>query len=194
MAGGRRLHQLERKSILRALNHVKSLAKAEITQNVHGKITTPITHILRNSPPLLLILSTRTHSLAEGSHILQNVALDALHRSITKSLAHDTPLPRMQSPVSGVVRVCHGMRKGIVEFSLAHIALEAVDVAQRLLRVEAETVGREAHDGAVALVQAPELKMPIALVSVVQLVSVCELSQDRAWVFGQRVEEDAVDA
>jgi hypothetical protein len=41
-------------------------------------------------------------------------------------------------------------------------------------------------------VYAVELKMAVALVSVIQLVGVRDLGQERAWVFGQGVEEDSV--
>lgn len=43
------------------------------------------------------------------------------------------------------------------------------------------------------LVKAPEFKMPVALVAVPELVGVCDLGEERSWVFCQRVEEDLVD-
>lgn len=42
------------------------------------------------------------------------------------------------------------------------------------------------------LVQAPELKVAIAPPSIVELVGICDLGDNRARVFCERVEEDAV--
>lgn len=44
----------------------------------------------------------------------------------------------------------------------------------------------------VFLVQAPELKVAIAPPGVVELVSICDLCDERARVFCKRVEENAV--
>jgi hypothetical protein len=42
-------------------------------------------------------------------------------------------------------------------------------------------------------VHAPELELSVTLPGVVELVAICDLGEERAWVFGQRVEEDSVD-
>lgn len=42
------------------------------------------------------------------------------------------------------------------------------------------------------LVQAPKLKVAIAPPRIVELVGICDLGDNRARVFGERVEEDAV--
>lgn len=44
----------------------------------------------------------------------------------------------------------------------------------------------------ILLVHAPELEMTITLVSVVQLVSIRDLCQERTRVLGKRVEEDSI--
>lgn len=193
MASGGSLDQTQSEPVLRALNHVKRLSKAQITQDIHGEVATPITHILRHRPPLLILTRPGAHLLAEGTHILQDIPLDALHGAVAERLAHDAALARVQRLVARVVRVGDRVGEGVVELGLADVGLEAVDVLERGLRVEADAVGAEAHGGAVALVQAPELEVPVALPRVVELVGVGELGEKGARVLGQRVEEDAVD-
>lgn len=187
------LDKTKSKPIIRTLQHMKRLAKAQIAQNVHGQITAPITHILRHRPPLRLLPSAGTNLLAKRPHVTEDVPLDALHSTIAKRLAHDAPLAGVQLLVARVVRVGDRVGKGVVELGLAHVGLEAVDVLEGGARVKGQGVGAEAHDGAVTLVQAPELEVPVPPVGVVELVGVCEFGEEGTRVLGQRVEEEAVD-
>jgi hypothetical protein len=82
--------------------------------------------------------------------------------------------------------------KGIVELGLADVCAEAVDLLESLVGVEADRVGTETDDRAISLVHAPELELSVALPGVVELVAICDLGEERAWVFGERVEEDSV--
>lgn len=94
--------------------------------------------------------------------------------------------------VSRVVRVGGRVDKGIIELSFADVCAEAVDLLESLVGVEADRVGAETDDRAVSLVHAPELELSVALPGVVELVAICNLGEERTWVFGERVEEDSV--
>lgn len=76
------------------------------------------------------------------------------------------------------------MNEGIVELGLANVGLEAVDGLEGRVGVEGEAVGPETDNLAVLLVVAPELQVPVALPSMIQLVSVGNLGAERAWVLG----------
>lgn len=193
MAGGSSLNEAQRKPVLRALNQMECLSKAQVTQDVHGEVAAPVAHVLGDGPSLLTLAGAGANLLAEGAHILQDVPLHPLHGAVTEGLAHDAPLAGVQGLVARVVGVGDGVGEGVVELGLADVGLEAVDVLESGLGVEADAIGAEAHGRTVALVQAPELQVPVALVGVVELVGVCELGQERAWVLGQWVEVDAVD-
>jgi hypothetical protein len=41
-------------------------------------------------------------------------------------------------------------------------------------------------------VHAPELELSVALPGVVELVAICDLGEERTWVFGERMKEDSV--
>jgi hypothetical protein len=85
------------------------------------------------------------------------------------------------------------MDKGIVELGLADVGTEPIDVLEGAGSVKADTVGAEADDSAIFLVEAPELEVPVAFPGVVEHVGICELGEEWARVFGQRVEEEAVE-
>ena len=195
VTSGGGLDQTESEAVVWLLQHVEGLSVGQIAENIHGEVIAPVTHDARRRPALLLVAAIlRADLLAEGPDILQDVALDAPHGRVREGLAQDSPLPRVQRLVPGVVGVGDGVGEGIVELGLADVGLEAVDVLEGGVGVEGDAVGAEADDGAVLLVEAPELEVPVALVGVVELVGVGELGDDGAGVLGERVEEDAVDA
>ena len=194
MARSSSLHEVKSKPVIRALQHVEGLSEAEIAQDIHGQVAAPVAHVLGHGPALGLAAGgdARADLLAKGPHVLEDVALDALHGAVAERLAHDAPLAGVDVLVARVVRVGHGVRKGVVELGLAHVGLEAVDVLEGRLGVEGDAIGGEAHHGPVALVQAPELEVPVTAVGMVELVGVGEFGDDGAGILGERVEEDVV--
>lgn len=194
MTGGSSLDQAQSKAVIGLLQHMEGLSIAQITQDIHSQVIAPITHDPWRRPALLLITPIlHANLLTKSPNILQDIPLNAPHGTITKRLTEDSPLPCMQRLIPGVMRIGHGVGKGIVELGLADVGAEAVDVLEGGAGVEGDGVGAEAHHGAVLLVQTPELEMAVAAVGVVELVGVGELGEDGAGVFGEGVEEDAVD-
>ena len=191
---GGRLDQLQGEAVIRTLEHVERLPVAQIAQDVHGEVVAPVAHDAGRRPALRISRAVEGADLvAEGAHVLQDVALDAAHGAVGEGLGEHAALAGVDGLVARVVGVGDGVGEGVVELGLADVGLEAVDVLEGGGRVEGQAVGAEAHDGAVALVHAPELEVAVAAPGVVQLVRVGELGDERARVAGQRVEEDAVD-
>lgn len=165
---------------------MESLAEAQITKNIHGKVIAPVAHLPGLGPALGLFSRALQHTnlLAESTDVTQDVSLHLLHSTLREGLRHDTALAGMDVLVARVVRVGGRVNKGIVEFGLADVCAEAVDLLEGLVGVEAKRVGAEADNWAVFLVHAPELELPVALPGVVELVSICDLGEEWAWVFG----------
>jgi hypothetical protein len=189
------LDQAQSEAVIGLLEHMESFPVAQITQDIHGQVVTPVTHEPRGSPALG-VGGRVVHGadlLTEGADILQNVALNAAHGAVGEGLGEDAALAGVQLLVAGIVGVGDGVGKGVVELGLADVGAEAVDVLERRARVERDRVGAEADSLAVLLVQAPELEVTVAAPGVVEVVGVGDLGQDGAGVPGERVEEDAVD-
>lgn len=167
MSCSRQGNQLERIAVVRTLQHVKRLAEAEITQNVHGEIIAPVGHVLGHRPALALIGRPEADLLAKGAHVGQDVAFHLLHGAVAEAVAEHAPLASVQLLVARIVRVGRRVYKGVVEFGLAYVGLEAVNLLEGRVGVERDAIGPEAHDAAVPLVLAPELEMPVALPCVV---------------------------
>lgn len=186
--------EVQCKAVGRALQHMESLTKAQITENVHSEVIAPVAHLARLGPALVLINRAIHHTnlLAESADIAQNISLHLLHGALRKGLGHDTTLASMNLLVPRVVRVGGRVDKGIVELGFADVCAEAVYLLESLVGVEADRVGAETDDRAVSLVHAPELELSVALPGVVELVAICDLGEERTWVFGERVEEDSV--
>ena len=108
-------------------------------------------------------------------------------------MSENAALAGVQIAVAGIVRVGRRVNKGVVELGFAHVGFEAVDFLESRVGVDRERVGAEAHEFAVFLMHAPELEVAVTLEGVVCHVAVGQLGQDRAGVFGERVEEEAVD-
>lgn len=189
----RRADQVNRKAVVLPLQHVEGLAETQVAQDIHGQPAEPITHALGRRPPFLIAdPHSRADPLTKRPDVREDVPLHLLDGGITKRMRHDAALARVQLAVAAVVRVGRGVDKGVVELGLAHVGLEAVDVLEGGRGVEGQGVGAEAHDGAVALVEAPEFEVPVAAVRVPQLVQVGEPCEERARVFCEGVEEEAV--
>lgn len=159
--------QVQREPILRALQHPKRLAKAQVPQDIHSQVATPVAHILRPAPPLLLrhdpgvppytihhppgpIIRPRPDNLAERPRVGEHVPLHLLDSIIRERLRQHAPLPPVQLPVPRVVRVRRGVHERVVEVRLADVRAVGVDGAERGGGVEGEGVGPEADDGAFA--------------------------------------------
>lgn len=99
----------------------------------------------------------------------------------------------MQSAVSAVMCIGRWVDKGIVELGLAYVGLEAVHFLQSGGCVEGKTVGPEAHDRAVLLVEAPQLQVPVAAVRVPELMQVCDLCEGRTGVAREGMETEPVE-
>lgn len=194
MARGSSFDEIQGKAVCRALQHMESLAKAQITENVHSEVIAPVAHLARLGPALVLINRAIHHAnlLAESADIAQDISLHLLHGALRKGLGHDTALASMDLLVTRVVRVGGRVDKGIVELGLADVCAEAVDLLEGLVGVEADRIWAETNDRAVSLVHAPKLKLSVALPGVVELVAICDLGKERTWVFGEWVEEDSV--
>lgn len=146
MSGGGRLDQLQRKAVIGLFQHMECLPETQITQDIHGKVITPVRHIPRPRPALL----ARTEStirdanlLAESPDIAKDVALHVPHSIIREGMRQHTALPRMELLVARVVRVGGRVDEGVVELGLAHVGAEAVDVLEGLVGVEGDGVGPE---------------------------------------------------
>lgn len=193
MSRGRQRNQFKCITIVRALQHVEGLAKAQVSQNVHGQIIAPVGHVLGYCPALALIRRTEADLFAKGAHIGQNVTLHLLHGAVAEAMAKHTPLAGMQGLVPGVVRVGRRVHKCVVELGLAHVGLEAVNFLESSVGVEGDAVGSETHDPSVSLVLAPKLQVPVTLPGVVELVGVSDSGQERSRILGERVEVEAID-
>lgn len=186
MAGCSSFNKLQGKAISRALEHVESLAEAQIAKNIHSKVIAPVAHLSRLGPALSLFSGTLQHTnlLAESTDVTQDVSLHLLHSALGEGLRHDTALTGMDLLIARVMRIGGRVNEGIVEFGLADVCAEAVYLLESLIGVEAKRVGAEADNWAVFLVHAPELELPVTLPGVVELVSICDLSDEWAWVLG----------
>lgn len=193
MTGSGSLDQVQREPVIRALEHVESLAEAQITKDINSQVGAPVAHILGYRPALAVASEPLANNIAEGADVAEDEPLGLADGVVGEGGGEDAALAGVDLTVAGVVGVGHGVGEGVVELGLDHVGLEAVDVAQGRRRVEGDAVGTEAHDRAVALVQPPELEVPVAAVGVDELVGVGELGQHWARVLGQRVEEDSVD-
>lgn len=195
MALRRDANQINGIPVVRAIKHVEGLAKAQITQNVHGEPVAPVRHVLGRAPPLPVRDGPAivANPLAKRPDIRQDISLDLLDGAVRKRMREHAALAGVQVLVAGVVGVGGRVDEGVVEFGLAHVGAEAVDLLQRRVGVDRERVGPEADELAVPLVQAPELKVAVTPPGVVEHVGIGELGQERAGVFGEGVEEEPVD-
>lgn len=217
MARGGGLDQLQRKAVVGPLQHVEGLAKAEVAQDVHGQVVAPVAHVARLRPALGVGAAiVEANLVAKGADVAQDVALHLLHGTLGEGVRQDAALAGVDVLVARVVRVGGWVDKGIVELGLAHVGLEAVDFLEGLVGVEGDGVGAESNHLAwkicvsnpksggeegvsrasilptIFLVHAPELKVAVALVSVVELVCIGDFGQERTGIFGKGVEEDSV--
>jgi hypothetical protein len=81
----------------------------------------------------------------------------------------------------------------LIEACLAHIGAEPVDGLEPCSGVDRKEIGPQTSIWAVLEVCILEGEMTRALVGVVGQVDVCELGEERAGVFGERVECEAVE-
>lgn len=87
----------------------------------------------------------------------------------------------------GVERVFRGWEDG-VELGFLDIGFVAVDGLQRRVGVNREAVGPKSDDWSVRLVASPELEMAVSFPCVIHGVPVCDLGEERSWIFRQRME------
>lgn len=159
--------QVQREPVLGALQHPKRLSKAQVPQDIHSQVATPVAHVLRSAPPLLLrhdpgtppyilrhpsrsVVRPRPDDLAKGPRVGEHVPLHLLDGIVGEGLRQHAPLPPVQLPVPRVVRVGRGVHEGVVEVRLADVGAVGVDCAEGGGGVEGEGVGPEADDGAFA--------------------------------------------
>lgn len=163
---------------------MESFAETQIAENIHGQIIAPVGHVLWYSPALAVCRCAHAELLAESAHISQYVPLHLLHGAVAEAMAQHAPLAGVQSLVARVVGVGRRVHEGIVELGLAHVGLESVDLLERRIRLEGHAVRAEANDGAVALMLAPEFEVPVAFPCMVELISIGDLGQEWARIFG----------
>lgn len=189
-------HQVDGAAIVRLLQHLKGFSKAQVPQDIHRQPAEPVAHALGLGPALGLgapRAGARAHGVAKGAHVGQDVPLHLLDGGIAEGVGHDAALAGVQLAVAAVVGVGGRVDEGIVELGLAHVGLEPVDVLEGGGGVEGQGIGTEAHDGAIALVHAPELEVAVAAVRVPELVEVGDAREEGAWVGGEGVQEQAVE-
>lgn len=127
-------NQVQSKAVLRAFQHVESLAVAQIAKDVHSKVVAPVGHVSRLSPALGVGISVlEANLLAESTDVVEDVSLHLLHGTLGKGVREHASLAGVNLLVASVVGVGDGVSKRVVEFSLANIGLEAVDVLEGLL-------------------------------------------------------------
>lgn len=147
MAGCCGLDQAQSEAVLRALEHVEGLSKAQVAKNIHGQVVAPVAHVTGLRPTLGLGAAVfHANLLAKGADVAQDVALHLLHGALGEGVGQDTALPGVELLVPGVVGVGRGVHKCIIELGLADVGAEAVDVLEGLVGVEDERVGAEADD------------------------------------------------
>lgn len=133
MSSSSSLNQIQSKAVVWALQHVESLAVAQITKDVHGKVVAPVGHVSRLSPALGISSTIlKANLLAEGADVVEDVSLHLLHGTLGEGVREHTTLAGVNLLVASVVSVGDGVSKGVVEFRLADIGLEAIDVFQGL--------------------------------------------------------------
>lgn len=136
MSRGSSLDKLQRKAVIRLLQHVERLAEAEITQDIHRQVTRPVAHVPRLCPSFLLRAAAASDLLAERSHVGDDVALHLLGRALGEGMGQDAALARVQLLVAAVVRVGGRVHEGVVELGLADVGAEAVDLLEGRVGVE----------------------------------------------------------
>lgn len=147
MSRGSSFNELQRESVIRLLQHVEGLSKAQITQNIHGQVIAPVGHVAGLGPALVIGTGIiQTNLLAKGADIAQDVALHLLHGALGEGVREDAALAGVDVLVSGVVGVGSRVNKGIVELGLADVGLEAIDFLQSLVGVEGDGVGAESDN------------------------------------------------
>ncbi len=151
MSRGGCLNKLQSKAVVRLLQHVKGLSKAQVSEDVHGEVVAPVGHVARRRPALGVgrgngAAGGRAKLLAKGADVAENVALHLLHGAFGKGVGEHAALAGVDLLVAGVVGIGGRVDKGIVEFSLADVGAEAVDFLERRVGVEADAVGAEANN------------------------------------------------
>lgn len=73
--------------------------------------------------------------------------------------------------------------KRLVKIAFPYIGFEAVDLLQRGVAIEGQTVRPESYHRTVSLVTSPELQMAVTFQCVVCLMEIRDLCQERPWVF-----------
>lgn len=186
MASSRGLNKPQGEPVRLALQHMKGLSKAQVAEDVRGKVVAPVAHLTGLGPSLGLFGRTIQSSnlLAKRTDIVEDVPLHLLHGALREGLGHDTTLASVHLLVAGVVGVGGRVDKGIVELGLANIGAEAKDLLQGLVGVKAERVGTEADDGSVLFVHTPELEVTVTLPGVVELVAIGNLGEEGARILG----------
>lgn len=87
MTGSGSLDKAQGESVLVALEHVESLAKAEVTKNIHGEVVTPVAHVSRLRPTLGFDGAVGdANLLAKGADVSDNIPLHLLHGTLGKGM------------------------------------------------------------------------------------------------------------
>ncbi len=147
MSGGGSLDELQSEAVVGALEHVESLAEAQVAENVHGQVVAPVGHVAGGGPALGVGSAVAdANLLAKGADVAENVALHLLHGALGKGVGEDAALAGVDVLVAGVVGVGGGVDKGVVELGLADVGAEAVDFLEGGVGVEGDAVGAEADD------------------------------------------------
>jgi hypothetical protein len=138
-------NELNGVSVIRPVKHVERLAEAQIAEDVHGQPVTPVGHVARGGPALLLAIAGAPAELgAEGADVVEDVPLRLLDGAVGEGVREDAALAGVHVPVPRVVRVGGRMDEGVVKVGLADVGAEAVDVLQCRVGVEGQAVGAEA--------------------------------------------------
>lgn len=147
MSGGSGLNQIQGKAIVGAFQHAEWFTIAQITKNINSEVVAPVIHFSRLSPALGVGSAIlKANLLAEQAYIVEDESLHILHGTLRKGVGKHASLAGVNRLVASVVSVVDGVGKRIVEFGLADVGLEAVDVLQRLAGAECEGVGAIAND------------------------------------------------
>lgn len=137
MSSSGSFNQVQGEAVVWAFQHVESLAVAQITKDIHSKVVAPVGHVSRLRPALGFGISVlEANLLAESADVVEDVSLHLLHGTLGKGVGEHTSLAGVNLLVASVVGIGDGVSKRVVEFSLANIGLEAIDVLQGLLGAE----------------------------------------------------------
>jgi hypothetical protein len=84
MTLGRDANQVDGVSVVRSVEHVECLAKAEIAQDIHSEPVAPVRHVLRRAPPLALVEGAPivADALTEGPDVAEDIPFDLLDGTV----------------------------------------------------------------------------------------------------------------